>query len=327
MTLSSNNFFKKRAKSFVGINLGNYQLKGLVVKEGSFFDSFFLKKSENLVESLKKLWAEKKIPTRKVKITLKNQNCLVRYFAFPKMEKKKLSQALFYELNKFIPFNPQEVYFDFFVLKEVNPSEVLILLAVAKKDLVDKTLEIFEKANLEVSEISLDSISLINFFLNNYPESKDINACLIDIGYSFSALTLLGKGTPFLTRDMKSSVKDMLGVISRIKNMAGQELDAWIKEPKNRDEFLKLTQESFSALCQEMKGSFDYFEVNKGEHINKLYLSGGITQVQGIENIFSESLEVDSSLFDIKLENQNIFTDDKSNIINSSFAVAFGLTI
>jgi type IV pilus assembly protein PilM len=319
-------FTVKKPEGFVSINLGNYYIKGLIIEDNKIKD-YFLERNDGLSTILGSLWQKKKISANKVKVSIKNPSSLVRYFNFPKMEKKKMKQALFYELNKYIPFSPEEVYFDFCVLGEVNPKEVYLMLAVAKKDFIDKTLGAFEKQNLDVLEIGLDSVCLTNHFLDTYKEEKTINACMLDIGYSFSTLTILKKGMPFLTRDLEFSAKDIFQVISRIKNLKPEDIEKWLFSLKDHNEFLELAKNSISSLCQEIKSSFDYFEVNTGERIEKMYLTGGIVSVKGIEGAFKDNLEMEVAILDNLTSLDISFSDDKFNKCRNSFSVAFGLIV
>jgi len=100
---------------------------------------------------------------------------------------------------------------------------------------------------------------------------------------------------------------------------------------KDSSEFLELAQESISNLCKEMKNSFDYFEVNTGEHIQNLYLSGGLVTVKGISSLFSEFLDTtveplevvpkDTSSLDIRIGEAQL-ANTKYNL-----AVPFGLAL
>ena len=330
MTLLQSKFLKKDTESFVAVNLGSHYIKGLAVR-GREVSDYFIEKKDGLSDTLKEVWAKKKIPTKKVRVSIKDPSCLVRYFSFPKMEKKKLSQALTYELNKFIPFPAGEVYFDFSVLKEVNPGEVLILLAVVKRDFISKILEGFAKANLNVSIINLDSICLINLLFNNYADSKEVNSCILDIGSNISTMTILNKGLPFLTRDVKLSVKDILHLASRTKGVKIDDLENWARDKKNSQEFLELAQHNISNVCKEIKSSFDYFEVNKTEHIDRLYITGGLSSVSGIEKVFTESLDIDTEVLEVFKEDTSkfelSFSDSKFTSFLNSFSVTFGLIL
>ncbi|MBU2251140.1 MAG: pilus assembly protein PilM [Candidatus Omnitrophica bacterium] len=326
--LSGNNFLKTKDEVSVGINIGNRYLKGLVLRQGRIAD-YFLELNQDLPVTLKKIWSERKISARTVKVSVKNPSCLVRYFPFPKMEKKKLEQALFYELNKHIPFSPEEVFFDYYILKDISPGEVMILLALAKKDFINSILEAFKPLGLAVSEINLDSICLINLFLDRFGDNKESNACILDIGSSFSVMTIINKGMPFITRDVKFSTKEIVEIAARTKGISPEEVEKELLGLNIVSEFLEIIQGSVSGLCKEMKSSFDYFEVNKGEHIDKLYLTGGLASIKGIEKIFAESLDTDVEVLPVSPTALKQFdhpgSDKKFNSLKSSLAVVFGL--
>jgi len=326
----SNKLIKKVSESVVAVNLGRYYIKGIIAKDGKIIDCF-IERNSDLAKTLKKLWADKKISAKKVKVSVKDPSCLVRCFPFPRMDKKKISQALYYELNKFIPFAPEEVYFDHFILKELSAKESIILIAVAKKEFIEGILNTFKEASIKVSTISLDSICLVNILLANHSESKDIDSCLLDIGYDFSTMTILDKGIPVLTRDVKIGTKDIFEVISRINNLDMAAIEKWVMDPANNEKFLESAQESFSAICKEMKSSFDYFEVNKGGHIDKVFLSGGLASAGGIAEVFSEHLDAPAVILkaipDRYKDAEKIFSDKKLNLSQEEFSVSFGLLV
>ena len=327
MPLLKDNLFKKPAESFVGLNLGNCYVKGLLVKENKISDCFSEKRKEDLPTLLKEIWQKRKIPTDKVKISIKNPSALIRYFPFPKVDKKKMREVIFYELNKHIPFSPEEVYFDFAVLEELSGSEIFLLLAVAKKEFIDGILEVFDKENLKILEINLDSICLTNLFLNAYKEEKKINNCILDLGYSSSSLTILKKEMPFLTRDIEFRTKDLLALVSHLKNMTIPDVEAWLLSLENHTEFFELVQDDLSNLCNELKSSFDYFELNKGERIERLYLTGGLASCKDIENIFKDILGIEVSILDNFKDLKIKIPQEKIANFKNSLSVAMGLVL
>jgi len=301
--------FSFKEDDFVGVNIGSYYLKGLAIQKGEITD-WFLNRNNGLTQTIKSIWAEKKFSNKKVKLSVKGSSCLVRCFPFPKMDKKKQRQALFYEMNKFIPFSPSDVYFDSFNLQDINPKEDLVLLAVAKKEFIDTILDSFSKNNISVTQITLDSICLLNLFLGGNKSGQEENAAILDLGYDYSTLSIAYKGVPFLIRDVKFSTKEIFQIISRVKDVSIEDANKWVNSLKDKREFFKLVFDTLAHFCQELKSSFDYFEVNKGEHIEKLYLSGGLVSVEGIEKIFSE-------LLNIKTEVLNIIPSDKKNLLSN----------
>ncbi len=295
-SLSNKGLIKKNSETFTGINLGNSSVKGLTVKQGKIID-YFVEPKKEISEIIDILSKKKKIGAKKIKISLKDPSCLVRYFSFPKVEKKKLKQSLFYQLNKLTPYPPEEVCFDYSVLKEIGPSQVYILLAVAKKNYIQSILESFERKGYLVSEITLDSISLMNLYLDQHSEDKENNVCILDIGHSFSTMNILEKGVPFLSREAKFNTKDVIDVISRIKNISEKKaIESLLKMGRKKEDFFDILEENISDWCKEIKNSFDFFELNRGQSINKLYVTGGLAAISVISEIFSQNLEVDAEI-------------------------------
>ena len=320
-----NNFLKTGSNDFVAINLGSHYLKGLVIK-GNRITDFFLKERKDLSTALKEIWQEKKISSDRIKLSVKDPSTMVRYFSFPRLEKKKLRQTLFYELNKHIPFAPQDVYFDFSILKEISPSQVYIVLAVAKKDFIDNITQAFEKEKLKILDISLDSISLINVFLASGVD-KLKNVCILDARASFSTLSLLAKDMPILTRDLNFNMKEILSTLSHVRQIPMSEIDKWLVSNEPQNETLKLIEDNITSLCKELKSSFDYFEVNKAEHIEKLYITGGISYLKGVESIFKDFLDIEVEYLGMPQKLIIDFKEGNFRAIEKSFTVAFGLVL
>ncbi|MCF7873450.1 MAG: pilus assembly protein PilM [Candidatus Omnitrophica bacterium] len=321
---------KRKAETFTAVNIGSYFIKGIVVKSGQITDCF-IKIKKDLPEAIEELKVDKNIPTKKVKISLKSPDCLVRYFSFPKTEKRKLKEALYYQLNKLIPYSPDEVYFDYIILKQLNSSQNQILLAVAKKKHIDLILKSFAKKGFSISEITLDSISLINLYLDKYPESSKINSCILDIGHSFSTMNILEEGLPFFSREVKFSTKDLVEIITRIKNISEKEAIDVLSKINKKNDLFTILEENISDWCKEIKHSFDFFELNKGKSLDKLYITGGLAAIPNIADIFSENLEIDSEIL-IPDESNSLnfsenFSQEKYKNYRHNLAVTFGLVL
>lgn len=321
---------QEKSSAFTGINLGNNFVKGLVVDQGEITD-YFIEPKKNISEIISSLKKKGKISGSTVRVSLKDPSCLVRYFPFPKADPKKLEQALYYQLNKLIPYSPDEVCFDYAILKEADPSNYYILLAAARKSLIQEILETFEKQGLTVSEISLDSIALMNLYLSKFPQDAKINSCILDIGHGFSTMNILEKGVPFLSREVKFSAKDIVDIASRVKNISGKETIDALKNLKETNELFSILEENISDWCKEIKNSFDFFELNKGASLDKLYLTGGLITIPQIAGIFSDNLGIDSEILipdnPGNLKFSQTFPKDEYENYRHNLAVSFGLIL
>lgn len=316
-------FKPKEKKSFVAINIGNKYIKALVKKNSRLTNYYIEPRLDKILDNISET---NKSPVH-LRISLKSSSSVVRYFTFPKMKKDKLKESLVYELHRQIPFPPEEVYFDFHVFKEVNDTDNLIVLAAAKKDVVDSVLEMFPSPKFLVDEINLDSVCLLNLLLDDAGDDLNKNLCLLDIGYSFSTIIIVSREEPFLTRDLRVGARDMLKVAAAVK---GVDLDSEESERELVEscDFLELANDSLSGLFKEMKESFDYFELNTSQTIEKVYLSGGISSLDGMTRIFQDKFGVETVNF-VPRE-LNVFmsdTEKENKFLFNSLAVCSGLAI
>lgn len=323
-------YIKKKAETFSAINLGEFSSKGLTVKQGKIVDYFIEEKKEitEIIDSLKK---NRKIEAKNIRVSVKNPACLIRCFPFPKTNKKELKQALYYQLNKLIPYSPDQVYFDYTVLKEINASQVYILLAAAKKSYIDSILEAFKQKGLTISEITLDSISLINLYLDRYQDKDKVNSCILDIGHSFSTINILEKGITFISREAKFSAKDIIEIITRVKSISEKEAAAALSKINKKSELFTILEENIADWSKEIKNSFDFFELHKGNSLDKLYITGGLASIPDITDIFSANLGIDSEILIPDKSNNLKFSDqfyrEKYKKYKHNLAVSFGLIL
>ncbi|MCM8819667.1 MAG: hypothetical protein NC925_02615, partial [Candidatus Omnitrophica bacterium] len=122
------------------------------------------------------------------------------------------------------------------------------------------------------------------------------------------------------------NVKDIFGVISNLKNLQLNQVESWIFSLHDKNALLELIQENIINLYKEMRTSFDYFEVNSGENINKIFLTGGLSSADILGKFLKDILGIDLEILSLG-SNSEVFSDEKFKTFKNSFSVAFGLYI
>ena len=109
--------FNKKSESYLGVDLGNSGVKIVELKNEKgkpklltyAHVDFPVDKKNNLDDEdyissvLKKMIAKAKVSTNKAVISLPNFSAFSSVISLPKMGKKELEQAVFWEAKKFIP--------------------------------------------------------------------------------------------------------------------------------------------------------------------------------------------------------------------------------
>lgn len=308
---------------FVSLDLGSRYIKCAVV-ESKAIKSIFVEENSEGVKTAVGLLKKNQLLSKKIKLSLKGPDTIIRYIPFPKVEKNKLKEVFSYELSKYIPFPSQAVYFDLSILDEnYSNQEFLILLAAVKKDTVDPVLREFEEAKLNIAELTLNSVALINLFF--LLEKEAINTAIIDIGFSSSLLNLIKKGVPYLSREIKIGSKNLIERLASVLNKNSRDAEKLFIASNLTPQEIKSTEDVLVELSEEIRSSFDYFEMNVGEQVQKIYITGGISGIGEIGKIMKSSLG--SEIETLNLKNESLFGQVSSSLPGEMLAVVLGLSL
>ena len=285
----------------VSIDWGSSALKvvfGTKSKNSYLVNDFTSQKIEDdLPASLSRMWQIRKFPDNNIVLTLDGASTLVRVVDFPRMEKNAIKESLGFELSKYIPFSQDEVYFDFSVLNIPAAHEhIKLLIASVKKNFVDEKLSVLESAGIVPSKITLSSIALVNAFLKFFTQ-EEAPVGILDMGFSYSMITIVYKNNIYLSREVKKGAKDILLSLS---NILGIKLDNFQDLNDNKDEIKpELLSEVSSDLIEEVRLSLDYLETKENLSVKRLYATGGLTSFQGLNDIMVRALGVEIVQFNV----------------------------
>lgn len=319
----TNKLFPEQDSEFVALDLGSRYIKGLFYKNNRIEDIFSEENKDNTIKSSVDLLKKNDLLSKKIKISVKGSGTIIRYIAFPKVN--NLKTALSYELSKYIPFPADSVYFDIFIVDEnYSKTDFLIILAVAKKIFIDSLLKGFGQEKANIAEITLNNLVLINIF--SITEKLEKNTAVIDMGFSSILLNLIKKNTPYLSREIKIGGINIIEKLSRAKNLDKTKAEELLINSQTYEEFEEIEEDIFSELSEEIKNSFDYFEMNTGERIHNILITGGFSKIKNIDKIISSSLGVEVKIWN-PWDMLNISLSKDMPLCKEMFNVALGLTL
>jgi len=270
---------KPKSRTSLGLDIGSSSVKIVELTEDG--ESLRLSKvgaaeiigknRDSVITAIKKAFAEANIIPKtfgsKVTIGVSGQSVIVRYIRVPKMSEEDLSASLKYEAAKHIPFDMDEVEFDFQILDNAvkDASTMEVMLVAVRKDLIDQRLELLKACDLEPAVIDVDSFAITNAFehaLSSVFKKKNKTISLISIGTRMMSINILDNSVSKLTRDVDIGGAD--------KNI-------------------------ISPLVGEMRKSFDYYETQVPDrNISAIYLSGEGSQIPRISDIIHKEIGIET---------------------------------
>ena len=311
----------------VAIDWGSSALKivsATKLKNSYLIDDFVSQKIEDdLSGNLSRIWQIRKLPITNIVLALDGSSTLVRVVDFPRMDKNVIKGSLGFELSKYIPFSQDEVYFDFFLLSIPTAQEHMkLLIASVKKNFVDEKLSVLKSAGIIPSKITLSSIALVNVFLKFFAQ-EDAPVGILDMGFSYSMITIIYKNNIYLSREVKKGAKDIL---SSLSNILGIKLDNFQDLTDNQKEIKpELLSEVSSDLTEEVRLSLDYLETKENLSVKRLYSTGGLTSFQGLNDIMVQALGIEIVPFNV-LKHFSCAKSIKEDLekLEGNFSVALG---
>ncbi len=126
------------------------------LEEGTVGEAFI--REQNLfVDAITQLIAQGNFQTTDVAIGVNNENVLMRYASFPKVDDDKLRNMILLQAQEFFPIPIQEMEVDFVVagesVGEDDTPQVNVMLVAARKQMLEGYINNFTTAKLQVQEI------------------------------------------------------------------------------------------------------------------------------------------------------------------------------
>jgi Tfp pilus assembly protein PilN len=126
----------------------------------------------------------------RVFISIPREKTLFRFLRLPIATKENLRKVLEYEAPKITPFDKEDFWFDFQVLKE--EAEWLYLVAVfVKKEELNPYLSLLKKMGIQPISIQVPAVSALNLFLYHEGEKEGELSVLLDVNDPFFEMNIL----------------------------------------------------------------------------------------------------------------------------------------
>ena len=258
-----------------------------------------------LTEKIKELYINSGCRTKKVVTSLSGHTIIVKKATFPSTEESELRELLNDEGEKYLPFDDiKEVDFDFQILgqSDVMPGYMDVMLAAAKKGIVDAYIAAIENAGLKPTIMDVDSFALETMYEANYDFEENEIVVLVNIGASITNINVIKRGGSIFTRDFATGGNSITESVQKKLNIDFEEAETLkIQASENTIETPPLLSDEIlehaESIVLEIERSVDYFRSTySGEYIKKVLLSGGSARIPGLLQALTHRLNIETEL-------------------------------
>lgn len=257
----------------------------------------------DLSVTLKKIFNKIKVQPNSVCAALSGHGTLTRYIEMPKMSSEDLQQSVLVEADKHFPFDKNQIYTDCYILDGGNKdNKMSVLIAAAKKEIVEQRLQLFTNLGMQVDFIGLNALAIANVFnmLNPYKGSSGDDSqkqpavvAVLDMGNAVSSLVIIKDNIPRFSRDMFIGGRDLTKRISNALGMQLSEAEAIKCNPQDKlGDIMNACDSILMNLVSEIRLSFDYFVTEYNLPISKLFLTGGSSMLKGSIDFLKKNFDI-----------------------------------
>ena len=254
---------------------------GYVPLEEGIVEEGFIRDADRFNDAITQLIASGNFQTTDVAIGVNNENLIMRYASFPKVEGDKLRNMVLLQAQEFIPIPIQEMEVDYVVAGETtDDSDVVqtnVMLVAARKQMLEGYINIFTASKLQIQEI--DS-SLLSY-------CRGINE--ICEGKRYIVVNLTDDVLNFIV--VQGDEIAMVRSIT-IPDKMRDEVNAIFKNSRTGD----YTEEDVSAvagfLMQETSSTISYYSMQNSTPIEQAYLIVNSTATPSILTSLKENIYV-----------------------------------
>ena len=288
-----------------------------------------------LADTLRRLAAKNGFAGGAVAAALGGRSLFIREVMFPMMSNKEMRQAIRWDLEKYVPFSPDQLYFDFWIVGP-GATEVVVrvLLVAVPKNVVDSMVRVIALAGLKLEAIDIEPLAI----QRTLPEVA--NCMLIDSGAAISQVTLFQNSSPVFTRNIPIGGNQFTETVMEGMTMGREEAEM-VKQRSvalllgkdgmaNPEILQRQMDRMVSELAGEVRRTLEYYQIqNRNVSISKVFITGGGAKLEQLPEKLSAILELPVVLHDplAGMEIASSFNRQYLAGIGPQMSVAVGLAM
>lgn len=246
-------------------------------------------------EALTQVKAQFKISGEPVIFSLPSHSTFNRLIKLPPVEESKIPEIVKYEAQSQIPFNIDEVIWDYqYVERDYQPGEEKeVILFAIKRDIVEQFLGNIAELKFNTEAVQFAPVALFNFLLRDQ-EIKGATVAL-DMGGDNTDLIVID-GTKFWVRNLPITGNDITKALQKAFNIPFEEaekLKLKAGQSQQAQKIFNAVQPILRDLVNEINRSMGYYKsISKTSKFDQIILLGNSTKTLNFQKFVSQSLQL-----------------------------------
>jgi type IV pilus assembly protein PilM len=291
------------AKSIVGLDIGSSSIKAVELKKSRngvevahmameplssdiVVDSMIVD-SGSVASAITKIFTESGIKSRAVATSVSGHSVIVKRIPMSAMSDQELAGVIQTEAAQHIPFDISDVSIDYQILNDNGGATMDVLLVAVKKDKILNYTNVLSLAGKSPAVVDIDAFALQNCYEYNYQPGPGATVALLNLGASVMNINIVKGATPLFTRDVSVGGHQYTDSLQKELDLSFDDAESLKLGHKvgtvSEDAKMPILQQVTEIIVLEIQKTFDFFRATAtGEHIERIYLAGGSSQVPGL---------------------------------------------
>ncbi len=246
---------------------------------------------------------------------------------------KELEQAVFFEAEQYLPFDPAEVSMDFFTISKGKDGKHDVLFVAAKNLVLDGYVDAIAQSGLKPNIVDLEYFALQNAFEMNLDIPPGQAVAIIDIGAVAMRVVVLHDGVPVYTKDTALGGRALTSEIQKQMGLSFDDAESLKISTAGgvAQEALELIASFSENYGLEAKRTLDFYSASSsGAPVGSIFITGGGSLIQGLERIIQDKTGIPTqylNLFTRVSFDEKQFTPEMIQAIAPIAAVPIGLAL
>lgn len=301
-----------------------------------------------IADALQQFMSRNDLRGAKVGVSVPGQSGLAKFFKPPPVEVKKIGDIVKYEAKQQIPFDLNDVIWDYQQMEGAQIEDGYALesevgLFAMKRDAVFRSLKPFRDQAMDIDLVQLAPMSIYNMIANDRfaermanetfdSESPQKSMVILSIGTDASDLIVTNGfrvwqrsipiGGNHFTRQLTKDLKLTFAKAEHLKRNALQADD-----PKL---VFQAMRPVFNDMVTEIQRSLNFFKtLNKKSELESMLLLGNTAKLPGLQQFLNKNLGLDVDILDKfpKLEGSEVTGAQAFKENAAAFGVVYGICL
>lgn len=231
-------------------------------------------------------------------ISVPSQNSFARFVNLPPVEEKRIPEIVKFEAVQQIPFDINDVQWDWQLMTEADSTEKRVGIFAIKNEVVNSALEHFGRENIQVGYVQMAPMALYNYVLydrEDLVDSDDEATVVLNIGAENTDLVVCTGSTVWqrciliggnaFTRAIADTFKLNFEKAEKLKRTAPMS--------KYARQIFQAMRPVFTDLATEVQRSLGFYRTsNPNTKLSKIIALGGGTKMRGLLKYLQQTVEI-----------------------------------